>query len=86
MSALTYDSFVGLLVLSSPNREDHTMHAILSRSYYRNDHQHLEQVLRTSSGEFEVIGHAAGPRGGPYRYPVSIAELARMSNDVAWER
>jgi len=60
------------------------MRPILARSYYRNGHQHLEKVWQTSSDEFEIEGHAAGPRGGPYTYPVSIAELLRMSNEEPW--
>ena len=54
---------------------------ILWRDYYLNGHHH-EQVWKTGSSEFEIRGY--GPRGGPYRRPVSISELCRMSNDVPW--
>jgi hypothetical protein len=77
---LTYDRIVGparSIALESKGAHDR-------RSYYRNGYQHCEEVVQTSPGEFEIKGHAEGPRGGPYRYPVSIAELCRMSNDVPW--
>jgi hypothetical protein len=60
------------------------MGRILSRSYYRNGHQHLEEVWKTGSNRFEIRGRAAGPRGGPYTYPVCIAGLCRMSNEEPW--
>jgi hypothetical protein len=62
------------------------MSIIMSRSYYRNGYQHLEEVYETTSGEFEVRGFTADPNGSPYRFPsvVHRAELCRMSNETPW--
>jgi hypothetical protein len=84
LANLTYDNFVWSARRPPVNRKDYPMRPILTRNYYRHGYQHLEDVLKTGSSEFEIKGHAAGPLGGPYRYPVSIAELLRMSNDTPW--
>lgn len=56
------------------------MKVVMTRSYYWMGHQHVENVRRVASNEFEIEGHAAGAHGGPYKRSVLVSELLRMSN------
>lgn len=61
------------------------MTVIMTGSYYSEGHQHLVKVLRVGEQEFELAGHAAGPRPAPYRRPVTVWELLILSSVVSFQ-